>query len=45
MSVIKAGNQDPELGKRRRSVSRGEVALTMPEPIQLPLGTGEHVWW
>lgn len=45
MSVIKAGNQDPELGKRRRSVSRGEVALTMPELIQLPLGTGEHVWW
>lgn len=43
MSGIKARNQEPKSGKRRRSVSRSEVAFTMPEPIQLPLGTGEHV--
>ena len=43
MSVIKAGNQEPESGKRRRSVSRGEVAWTMPEQIQPLLGAGEHV--
>lgn len=45
MSVVKARNQEPESGKRRMSVSHGEVALTMPEPIQLPVGTGEHVRW
>lgn len=39
-SVIKAENQEPESGKRRSSVSQGEVAVTRPEQTHPPLEVG-----